>query len=306
MFQLSQSYLNKKGIYMKKFDLILYILKMNPITKEYEEENTFLFLKIYQHEISDLYSSIIDGEKRFLKKSGSEVKALDDDNFLISIDKSFDNGYFMVCRKEILEKVENIRKSIKNILVYHNCCSEPNIVIKTDKSIDEINKLIYLIQYIECDLPSFNDGIYQNDLKTILSEFYKMEIEDYSNQTIDYEIDILNNWEWSSSPSFDEYKKDWEKLNTLNEQEKESYDEAFTKDLYKSAYKKRLELYLINYRLKQIKRKQTEDYKIFSKIKNAVLANDETFFWEGWCGRSVESEKINIKDFIYNRENYAK
>lgn len=290
---------------MKKFDLILLILEMNPIVHEYEEDNTFLVLKIYQDEIQELYSSIIDGEKRFLKKSGSEVKALDDDNFLISIDKSFDNGYFKVCRKEILEKVENIRKSIKNILIHHFHCSETNIVIKTDKSIDEINKLIYLIQYIECDLPSppFGDGVYQQDIKTILSEFYKMEIEDYSNQIIDYEIDILNNWEWSGHSSFADSKKHWHKFNTLNEQEKENYDETFKKDLYKNSYKKGLELYLINYRLKQIKSKESKDFKIYSKIKNAVLTNDETFFWKGWCGRS---EKINIKDFIYNRELYAK
>jgi len=286
---------------MKKFNLTLYILEMHPEISIYEEGNTFLVLKIYQNEIQDLYASIIDGEKRFLKKSGIEIKSLDNDNFLISIDKSFDNGYYMVSKKEILEEVEIIHKSIKNVLVHHSYCSETNIVIKTDKSIDEINKLIYLIQYIECDLPSlsFSDGIYQNDLKDILSTFYKMEIEDYFNQKIDYKIDIHNNWEWNGHSFFDDYKKHWGKLNTLTEQEKENDDELFKKDLYKSAYKKGLELYLINLRLKQIKRKETEDFKKFSKIKNAILANDETFFWKGWCGRDKE---INIRDFIFNNK----
>lgn len=195
-----------------------------------------------------------------------------------------------------------VGKPIKNILVHHSHCSETNIVIKTDKSIDEINKLIYLIQYIECDLPAapFNDGIYQNDLKTIFSDFYKMKIEDYSNQEINYEIDIHNNWEWSGRSSFDDYKKDWEKLNTLTEQEKEIYDETFTKDLYKSSYKNGLEFYLINHRLKQIKRKQTENYKLFSNIKKAILDNNDTFYWKGWCGRD---EEINIKDFLYKSTN---
>lgn len=203
------------------------------------------------------------------------------------------NLHFVETKKR---KEENM---IKNILIKHTYCCDSNIVVKTDKSIEEINKLIFLIQYIECDLPSpaFSDGIYQNDLKMILSDFYKMEVENYSNHEIDYEIDIHNNWELSGVPSLDEYKTKSEKLKVMSEQEKEDYEKSFKQDLYKSVYKEGLELYLIDFRLNQIKSNSSKDFILFSKIKKAILANDETFYWKGWCGRN---EKINVRDFIYD------
>lgn len=183
------------------------------------------------------------------------------------------------------------------ILVKHTYCYLPNIVINTEKSISEINKIIYLIQYIESDLPSVSsegDGIYQDDLKTLLTKHYGMSVEDYKDHNVDYEIDIYYNWEWSGSINFEEHKKDWQKWHTLNE-EKKDYQSTFKKELYEKAYIDNLELFLIDHRLKQCK--TVSDKKLFSEIKNAVQNKDESFYWNSWCGRDTQN-KINCNDFL--------
>ncbi len=160
---------------------------------------------------------------------------------------------------------------MKNFLLVHPFCFANNTIVKTDKSFDKLNKIIYLIQYIESDLPSVEtegDGIYQTDLKIILSEFFNLETEEHTNQDIDYEINILDNWESNSNTK---------------------------KELYELAYKDGLELYLIDYRLAQIKTTESKDFEIFTAIKTAVLSKDEDFYWKGWCGRDY---KINYKDFL--------
>lgn len=190
---------------------------------------------------------------------------------------------------------------MKNFLLSHTFCFATNTVLKTDKSIDEVNKIIYLIQSIECDLPSVDscgDGIYQDDLKIILSEFFKLDTEEYLNQSIDYQINILDNWEYSGNSSYENRVELVKRLRALNKQGRKELNNKLEQELYKIAYKEGLELYLIDFRLNQIRNKDSKDFKIFTDIKNAVVNKDETFYWSGWCGRSVEKTNINYKDFL--------
>lgn len=189
-------------------------------------------------------------------------------------------------------------KLMNNFLIRHPYCTSRSIILRTDKSIEEVNKIIFLIQYIECDLPSIEsegEGIYQDDLNIILSEFFKLEIKEYSNQFIDYKIDILNNWELQGSISFKKFKEKLNLFKNLNKTEIDEFQNKFKKELYKIAYKNGLEIYLIDYRLNQIKNKNSKDFKTFMDIKNAVLNKDETFYWRGWCSKE---EKINYKDYL--------
>ena len=183
----------------------------------------------------------------------------------------------------------------KNILVNHTYCMLKSIVITTDRTLDEINKIIYLIQYIEADLPSIEDeadGIYQDDLKVILSDLYKIETIYFNDQHIDHEIDIILNWEYSGASSYKEYKNYFNNWHTMKDKEKESYQQNFIKELYNKAYIENLELYLINYRLKQIKNKDSKDFKLFIQIKNAIVNKNNSFYWKGWLS-SDESKNID-------------